>query len=273
MEEQNAEIISHETNISPVISNDMLLQVADNAERNIEAINKIKRLALRTTNARDWVEMGDAPYLEGSGAEKIARLFGISWRTKEPVFEQLEGGHYMYTYTGEFSMGISVIEAEGMRSSKDPFFTKYEYGDIDPETNKKKRIVLPPSEIDRGNVKMSAYTNMIANGVKRILGLRNLTWEDLAEAGITKEMVQRVEFKKSGTKPQSYQVNQDSQASGAQIDAINKILDTKGITDEHDRCERVSKIAKIEPIITKISSETLKKGQAHQIIDTLKNGG
>ena len=49
-----------------------------------------------------------------------------------------------------------------------------------------------------GDVKKSAYTNCIANGVSRLLGIRNMTWPELAEAGILKENAGKVDYKKGG---------------------------------------------------------------------------
>jgi hypothetical protein len=172
----------------PAIADDTLLQVAERAEKRIEAVNKIKLLALKVTNAHDWTNQGGKPYLQASGGEKVARLFGISWRISEPVYESEEGGHYSYTYTGTFSLSGATIEAVGTRSSKDGFFKKY--GD--------NRETLPPSEIDKGDVKKAAFTNLIGNGITRLLGIRNLTWEDLEAAGIKKENVGKVDYKKSG---------------------------------------------------------------------------
>lgn len=164
------------------LDNDNIIAMAEQAEKRIEAINKIKQIALRVTNANDWVDQGGKPYLQTSGAEKIARLFGISWRIDEPQWHIDEDGHFEYTYKGYFSMGNVEIEAIGTRTSRDEFFT---WG------GKK-----PPSEIDRGDVKKAAYTNCIGNGITRLLGIRNLTWEDLAAAGIGKEDVSKIEYKK-----------------------------------------------------------------------------
>jgi hypothetical protein len=71
---------------------DDLMQIAAHAEKRIDAVMKIKRVALKVTNAMDWVDQKDKPYLMASGSEKIANLFGISWRllTPEPAME-LEG--------------------------------------------------------------------------------------------------------------------------------------------------------------------------------------
>ncbi len=174
-------------NDAPAIADDRLVAVAEAAEWRVEAMGKIKRMSLKMTNARDWTDQGGKPYLQVSGAEKIGRLFGISWRIDEPVFETDEGGHFGYTYKGYFTLGGATIEAIGTRSSKDGWFKKYKDG-----------AELPLSAIDKGDVKKAAYTNLLGSGITRILGMRNLTWEELAEAGITKDNVSRVDFKKKG---------------------------------------------------------------------------
>lgn len=167
------------------LDNDNIIAMADQAERRIAAINRIKQVSLQVTNSHDWTDQGGKPYCQVSGAEKIARLFGISWRIDEPQLIIEESGHFEYTYKGYFSMGNVDIEAIGVRSSKDPFFTG------------KKDDPKPPTEIDRGDVKKAAYTNCIGNGITRLLGIRNLTWDDLATAGIKKEDVHKIEYGKA----------------------------------------------------------------------------
>jgi hypothetical protein len=175
----------------PAIGDSTLIALAEQAEKRVSALNKIKRAALMATNARDWTDQAGNPYLQVSGSEKVARVFGIAWKIDEPLLETEESGHFAYTYKGYFTVAGATIEAIGTRSSKDGFFKKYAgYGDDRKE--------LPPSEIDKGDLKKSAYTNCIGNGITRLLGLRNLTWEDLQESGITKDSVGRVDYKKAG---------------------------------------------------------------------------
>lgn len=176
-------MMENELNNSPVLYNDNLIDIAEKAEKRVEAVRKIKILSLRTTNPNDWTNQGGKPYLQVSGAEKVARLFGISWRIDEPYYVVEEDGHFRFDYKGYFSMAGIEIEAIGTRSSRDPFFS----GSKD---NPK-----PPSEIDKGDVKKSAYTNCIGNGVTRILGIRNLTWDDLKEAGIDIEKIAKIEYR------------------------------------------------------------------------------
>lgn len=176
----------------PAIGDSTLLALAEQAEKRVTALNKIKKAALLATNARDWTDQNGNPYLQVSGSEKVGRVFGIAWKIDEPVFEVEESGHFAYTYKGYFTVAGATIEAIGTRSSKDPFFKRYAGKGED-------RKELPPSEMDKGDLKKAAYTNCIGNGITRLLGLRNLTWADLEEfAGIRKDQVGRVDYKKNG---------------------------------------------------------------------------
>lgn len=168
-----------DTEIS-MLSNDNLLQMAEQAERRIEAINRIMSASLKVTNTNDWVLIGGVPYLQESGATKVARVFGIGWKIKDgfPTIDVEPDGHFTYTYDIVFKMGGIEIEATGSRSSKDEFFTG-------KEDKEKGKMAKKPCDIDKRDVKLSAYTNCINNGIKRILpGLRNLTVEDMQRAGI-----------------------------------------------------------------------------------------
>ena len=171
-----------DTEIS-MLSNDNLLAMAEQAERRIEAINRIMSASLKITNEKDWVLIGGTPYLQESGATKVARLFGIGWSIENPILETESDGHFTYTYKGKFFMGGTSIEATGSRSSKDDFFV----GKTNPKA---------PQDIDKRDVKMSAYTNCINNGIKRILpGLRNLTVDDMTKAGLDCGKMQGYGFK------------------------------------------------------------------------------
>jgi len=285
MEDRDLVVTNEDRSVLPAISDDTLVIVAEQAEKRVEAMAKIKRMALKLTNPHDWVDEQGRPYLQASGAEKVARLFGISWRISEPVREALDGGHYGFTYKGEFSLGGATIEAIGTRSSKDGFFKKYKYvGDGDH----KERIELPVSEIDPGDVKKSAYTNLLGNGITRLLGIRNLTYEDLHEfAGISKDQVTTVEYRKGGkSQPQgdkkpSTQGNKpiindpDAPATEAQCTAIHAVLNGRlKITDELAKHEKVSKLIDSPVVITSMSKLT--KIQASTVIQKLQeeiNGG
>lgn len=206
----------------PAIGDSTLIALAEQAEKRVMALNKIKKAALLATNARDWTDQNGNPYLQVSGSEKVARVFGIAWRIDEPIFEQEESGHFAYTYKGYFTVAGATIEAIGTRSSKDPFFKRYAGKGDD-------RKELPPSEIDKGDLKKAAYTNCIGNGVTRLLGLRNLTWDDLAEfAKITKDSVSRVDYKKNG-KGQTGIASEGAQTITSGVSDVRK---TSGVNEK-----------------------------------------
>jgi hypothetical protein len=194
MSEQNLAV---QDNGMPVLADDTLVMIAKQAEARIDAVIKIKQIALKVTNANDWCDQDGKPYLEASGSEKVANVFNISWRflRPEPAYEEEPDGHYTYTYSGEFCLAGRTIEVEGSRSSKDGFF-KQNVWNNGTKTEKDVR--------DRDNkrdVKMAALTNLLGNGITRILGIRNLTYADLEKfAGIKKEEVKGVKYNKAGDK-------------------------------------------------------------------------
>jgi hypothetical protein len=102
-------------------------------------------------------------------------------------------GNYTYTYSAEFSMGNRTIHCEGSRSSRDKFFTQYEKS---PDGKTKGKEKLVNDRDNKRDVKMSAYTNLLGNGITRILGIRNMTYADLLEfAGIKQGDLQKVVYK------------------------------------------------------------------------------
>jgi len=182
--------IATQDNGLPVLTDDTLIHIAEQAEKRIDAVIKIKQIALKVTNKDDWVDQEGKPYLMASGSEKVANLFNISWRIDEPVMEQEADGAVTYNYKGEFSLAGRTIEVEGSRSSRDTFFKKYIW------ENGKKTGEKP---LDRRDLKMAAYTNLLGNGITRILGIRNLTYADLEKyAGIKQSEVKGVKYKKDG---------------------------------------------------------------------------
>lgn len=173
---------------APVVSESDLEAALKVAERNELLARKIKTLALKQTNPKDWADMDGKPYLQASGAEKIARLFGISWRICEGYPQRDDqkddkGSYYVYTYKGEFEMCGKTIEVIGTCSQRDKFFGR-KGGELKNE-----------SEIDVTNIIRKAMTNMEVNGITRMLGIRNLTWDELAEAGLTQDQSAQVNYK------------------------------------------------------------------------------
>jgi len=251
------------------IADTNLIAIAEKAEKRLAAFETIWRGSLSRTNAHDWVNEGGKPYLQASGAQKIARWLGVSWRVNPPVEEDLGSGHYLIKYTGEFHLGGAIISETGSRSSKDPFFSRAKGRD------------LPASEIDKGNVMKAAYTNLLGRGIQSLLGLRNLTWADLEKyASVNQKAVGSVPYGKPATDqgsraPSSSQGKKEAQqgspndpATMAQAQAIHSILKKKGIEDELSKMQTIAELLELKQVPTAITKLT--KSQASTVIDALQ---
>ncbi len=165
-------------------STDNIMYLAEKADKMITAMNKIMSAALKITSEHDWTLIGGKPYLQESGATKVARLFGISWKIGDPRIECDAEGYRTFTYKGRFEMRGQFIECEGSRSMKDEFFGG--------KADARKSV----DEISERNVRQAAYTNCINNGIKRIIpGLRGIDVKTLEEAGIDTNKIKGYTFK------------------------------------------------------------------------------
>lgn len=175
------------------MSVDNVLALADRADKMVTALNKIMSAAIKITTERDWCLIGGTPYLQESGAAKVARLFGISWRIHEgfPKTEYDGDGYPTFTYRMTFTLGGASIEQDGSRNARDEFFAGKS---TDKNGNAQKQKTV--DEIDLGDVKRAAYTNCLNNGIKRILpGLRNLDVAALESAGLKVSEIRGYTFK------------------------------------------------------------------------------
>lgn len=190
-QEKVLQLPDRDTLIPAAEMGDDLVAMVRQGEKRIDAVKKVKMYSLSLTNNSDWIDEGGKPYLQASGAEKVGMFWGINWQLGPPELTWLEDAHYLMTVKGYFSRGPThKIEIVGTRSSRDPFFSKSGGKDI------------PAGDIDRGDVTKAAVSNCIANGVTRILGIRNVTWEDLKPFGIERDKAGgRVDFKKGSADP------------------------------------------------------------------------
>lgn len=161
--------------------------LAERADKYIAAMNRVMEAALKITTEYDWVLIGGSPYLQESGASKVARLFGISISLiGAPIVETDPLGYKTYTYRARFMLGDQFVECEGSRSMKEDFFAGK------PKDGK----IKSPDEIDERDVRLAAYTNCLNNGIKRLIpGLRNLDVATLEKAGFDVGKIRGYTFK------------------------------------------------------------------------------
>ena len=163
---------------------DHLLMMAKRADEAIAATNKMMTAALKITTEYDWVLIGGQPYLQESGATKVARLFGVSWQLiGNPTIVADAEGYKTYTYKARFMLNNQFVECEGSRSASEDFFAG-------------KGKTKKPDEIVDRDVQLAAFTNCINNGVKRLIpGLRNIDIKTLEEAGFEVGKIRGYTFK------------------------------------------------------------------------------
>jgi len=163
------------------------------AQKRVEIVGRMINTALKITTHRDWVNQNGNPYLVHSGAEKVARLFGISLsniNTAKFMAEDTKGKYYIYKTTGMAALPgrYDSIEALGTCSQRDAFFGKAsgEFKDTD--------------KIDETNIMKASYSNFVVNAITHLLGLRNITWDQLKEAEVDADSIQEIKYEKDSKK-------------------------------------------------------------------------
>lgn len=218
--------------------------VIQKAEKQVKVLEKVLAIAIKRTTHYDWVDQQGKPYLMASGAEKIMPLFGVNLTDisyEKSVSSDENGQYYLYKYKGTFFWKGGSIEAIGTCSSRDKFFG----------WDSRKKAYKLFAEIDESNIMKAAYSNMIVNGVTRLLGIRNLTWEQLERFGIDREKVAQIEYNKKE------EGNEEEEKKQKEIEQMLAQL-TKGNKE----------LAR--EYLKKITSFTAKDGKKVEGVDTVK---
>lgn len=153
-------------------------------KRNV-MLEKALPLAISITKGHEWVQMGDYMWPMRGAVKKIMRRFAIrmhSSRYEKTTSVDEKGEYYMYTCHAVFELpgGIDSVEAIGTSTSRKPFFsTKTEYVNGERVTH-----MRPLYEISEDNIKKMSRTNCITNGVLDLLGIGQVTPDDLKTYGV-----------------------------------------------------------------------------------------
>lgn len=157
------------------------------AEARAEMIGKIIPSLVKACHKRNIIDMGGNPYIDDDGCQKIARTIGISYsqpavdgyydtdeKTKEKV--------WVVEVSGEASAFGQSLHEVGACTSSDQFLARRD---------------LPMIQL-KIEVKKKAYANWRGRCVRGLLGLKELTWEELEKYGFTRDGANSVDFKKGG---------------------------------------------------------------------------
>ncbi|MFA5542738.1 MAG: hypothetical protein WDA47_03130 [Bacilli bacterium] len=169
-------------------------QQVERLEKNIELFNKIKTVSLKLTKEKDWVlQKEDSPYLMDRGAENIAIAWGIDISGVDLKMEWAEdekGRYYIFTATGKaYAKKLGrYVEDIGVCSQRDKFFGM--------AGGTLKEI----EDVDMANIKRKAVTNLYNRLIKRVVGLMNVTVDDLVAAGLDVKKIPKIDYKKGSQK-------------------------------------------------------------------------
>lgn len=146
----------------PELMVNMLEKKALLAPRMVKAINTI---LMTQTYPEDWTEQGEKMCLSSAGAERVARLFSISFHdqkcTKQEI-KDLSGVGYRYVYECVAQMGDRQVFSQGAYSTRDKFL------------GSKGGEWKPTEDINENNIRNAAYHICIGNAIKALLGLRGI---------------------------------------------------------------------------------------------------
>jgi len=160
----------------------------DPIQQNIERTKTLIGWVMSFTGPKDWVIYNNGvAYLKATGAERIATLMNIKWTRPEYITDDFkdENGKIierLVTCRSDFTLNNggynrSIEGIEGYASTKDTTVNKFK---------------MPAKEVSLKDLKKVAYSKMILEGIRRLLGIRELPVEYLPEKW--RDRIEKVEF-------------------------------------------------------------------------------
>jgi hypothetical protein len=188
-------------------------------------VDGVRKEALQRTKPQHWLSRkqkdGTRTFsLMGPGAERIRIVAPIGFmnkRRREESWTKEHGPGYTVYYEAEVYLGsprTGLMPVIGSCSSDDDFFST-EHAELpynvenaehkaaldsgegrltDNNTKIYIRRRIPASEVTKENIEKSALTNLIVNGVTRILGIRSISAEELKEVGVDADKIGGFEY-------------------------------------------------------------------------------
>lgn len=173
---------------APILERFNLKGELERIEKDVEQFKEIKRIALRMTTEKDWVDQDGGPYLMDRGAENIAIPFGISTkligRPEKMLEEDNDGRYYIYVARGiAWSRKLGrAVEDVGVCSSRDLLLGRV------------RGAWRKIEEVDQTDIIRKSATNLNNRLIKRCVGLVSVTFEDLKAAGLDIAKIQKISY-------------------------------------------------------------------------------
>jgi hypothetical protein len=194
------------TEITPTVDHmDRVILAASKLEEYGKARNSVMNFIIKQSYPGDWVShsMESVPKLDRSanlgsaGCERIANLLGIyelNW--KRPVKEWSENRlHYTYLTEADFEFAGRRIHVMSRVGTRDTFWrVEYKWDD---RQKKKLRVVKPLEDVREDYIEKASFRGCRKEGIRTLLGLRNVPLSKLAELGFNTEQVRYASFKTS----------------------------------------------------------------------------
>lgn len=160
---------------------DKVIALSIKMEAYAKAVDTIQNAIIRRSFEGDWVTHSRAgasdaerkANIGAAAAERIARFLGIqeqNWTKGEKQWSD-DNKHYTWVYEAEFGFQGRWVRAIGRASTQDKFFG-YANGEW-----------KPLADIKEGDIKTAAFRACRKEGVRTLLGLRNIPITKLKELG------------------------------------------------------------------------------------------
>lgn len=139
--------------------------------------------SISRTISPDWIDLQGRPHPMTRAVISMLKTVGITATIEEVVTIRRDDGHYTKRVLGWAQQeGFPRISVLGKAFSRDAFFTT-RYAEDD--AGNRVKTEMPGSEVQEDDVEAKAVTNFYYRCLCACLGIKGLTWADLAPFGIT----------------------------------------------------------------------------------------
>lgn len=182
-EQQTAALTAHHM--------DGIIAMAAKIESFAKAMDTITGQIIKRAYDNDWVchDRSDVPVSDrkanigAAAAERIAAFLGITernWKARKEVAE--DGQSYTWIHEAELTLGNRTIRVMGQAGTRDKFFG---YAD---------RAWKPLDEVKESDIRTASLRACRKEGVRTLLGLRNIPITRLQALGLNIEKIKQVNF-------------------------------------------------------------------------------